>query len=70
MKLINADTLADLLATGPANCGRFVAKLPQACQAIACSYSRKLNHTDPKPANVMVGSFGKVQSWTRESPRC
>ncbi len=64
MKLINGDTLEQLLKTRPApsvDRERFVAIFEQVCQAVAYAHAHKIIHRDLKPANVMVGAFGEVQ---------
>ena len=64
MKLIEGDTLDDLLKPRPdpaADRGRFVAVFEAVCQAVAYAHAHDVVHRDLKPANVMVGAFGEVQ---------
>jgi serine/threonine-protein kinase len=64
MKLVQGQTLADLLAQRPSpvhDLPRFLKVFEQVCQTLAFAHSRRVIHRDLKPSNVMVGSFGEVQ---------
>ncbi len=64
MKLVQGQTLADLLAgrTDPAaGRERLLAIFEQVCQTMAYAHSRRVIHRDLKPSNIMVGPFGEVQ---------
>jgi tRNA A-37 threonylcarbamoyl transferase component Bud32 len=63
MKLIQGQTLADLLAAraSPAeDLPHWVGVFAQICAAVAFAHTRNLIHRDLKPSNVMVGEFGEV----------
>lgn len=64
MKLVEGQTLADLLAkrmTPSEDRPRFLKIFEQVCQALSYAHARGVIHRDLKPANVMVGAFGEVQ---------
>jgi tRNA A-37 threonylcarbamoyl transferase component Bud32 len=63
MKLINGQTLAELLAaraTPAEDLARWVGVFEQVCAAVAFAHARDLIHRDLKPSNVMLGEFGEV----------
>ena len=64
MKLVNGQTLTDLLKDRPDVShaqARFLVVFEQVCQTVAYAHSKGVIHRDLKPANVMVGAFGEVQ---------
>jgi serine/threonine-protein kinase len=66
MKLIEGQTLAELLRQSPATPERlphYLQLFGQVCQAVAFAHAHTppVLHRDLKPSNVMVGSFGEVQ---------
>jgi serine/threonine-protein kinase len=66
MKLVEGETLADLLARlgakalQAAELGQLLAVFTKVCDAISFAHSRSVIHCDLKPGNVMVGSHGQV----------
>jgi tRNA A-37 threonylcarbamoyl transferase component Bud32 len=63
MKLINGQTLAELLAaraTPEEGLMRWVGVFEQVCVAVAFAHARDLIHRDLKPSNVMRGEVGEV----------
>jgi tRNA A-37 threonylcarbamoyl transferase component Bud32 len=63
MKLINGQTLAELLAaraTPAEDLSRWVEVFEQVCAAVAFAHARDVIHRDLKPSNVMLGEFGEV----------
>jgi tRNA A-37 threonylcarbamoyl transferase component Bud32 len=63
MKLINGQTLAELLAaraTLAEDLSRWVEVFEQVCAAVAFAHARDLIHRDLKPSNVMLGELGEV----------
>jgi hypothetical protein len=63
MKLVNGQTLADLLAaraTPAEDLSRWALVFEQVCAAVAFAHARDLIHRDLKPSNVMLGEFGEV----------
>jgi serine/threonine protein kinase len=63
MKLINGQTLAELLAarrTPSESLPRWIEVFEQVCAAVAFAHARDVIHRDLKPSNVMVGEFGEV----------
>jgi hypothetical protein len=63
MKLINGQTLAELLAaraTPAEDLSHWVEVFEQVCAAVAFAHARDLIHRDLKPSNVMLGEFGEV----------
>jgi serine/threonine-protein kinase len=68
MKLVEGDTLADLLrrrAMPADGLPRLLAVFEHVCQTVAYAHSRGVVHRDLKPSNVMVGAFGEalVMDW-------
>ncbi len=64
MKLVNGDTLAQLLTGRTSPLDRlddFIEIFQSVSQTIAYAHSRRIIHRDLKPHNVMVGAFGEVQ---------
>ena len=64
MKLIEGQTLADLLANRAdpeRERARFIGVVEQICLTLAYAHSHRIIHRDLKPGNVMVGAFGEVQ---------
>src|SRR5262245_27690194 len=64
MKLIEGQTLADLLRDRPNpahDLPRFLRYFEAVCQATGYAHSRGVIHRDLKPSNVMVDAFGEVQ---------
>ena len=64
MKLVNGQTLAQLLAARkePADgLPRLLGIFEHVCQAVAYAHTRGVIHRDLKPSNIMVGGFGEVQ---------
>jgi hypothetical protein len=63
MKLINGQTLAELLAaraTPAEDLSRWVEVFEHVSTAVAFAHARDLIHRDLKPSNVMLGEFGEV----------
>jgi tRNA A-37 threonylcarbamoyl transferase component Bud32 len=63
MKLVNGQTLAELLAaraTPAEDLSRWVEVFDQVCAAVAFAHARDVIHRDLKPSNVMLGEFGEV----------
>ena len=63
MKLVEGETLADLLAKPSHRQGdrsRQLQVFQKVCQTVAYAHSRGVIHLDLKPANIMVGEFGEV----------
>jgi hypothetical protein len=63
MKLVNGQTLAELLAaraTLAEGLSRWVEVFEQVCAAVAFAHARDLIHRDLKPSNIMLGEFGEV----------
>jgi tRNA A-37 threonylcarbamoyl transferase component Bud32 len=63
MKLVNGQTLAELLAaraTPAEDLERWVGVFEQVCAAVAFAHARDLIHRDLKPSNIMLGEFGEV----------
>lgn len=63
MKLVQGDTLADLLRRRGSLADDFAGMLSvfsSVCQTLAYTHSRGIVHLDLKPSNVMVGPFGEV----------
>jgi eukaryotic-like serine/threonine-protein kinase len=63
MKLINGQTLAELLAaraTPAEELSRWIEVFEQVCGAVAFAHARDVIHRDLKPSNVMLGEFGEV----------
>ena len=64
MKLVNGQTLAQLLAARndlADGLPRLLGIFEQVCQAVAYAHTRGVIHRDLKPSNIMVGGFGEVQ---------
>jgi serine/threonine protein kinase len=63
MKLVNGQTMAELLATRatPAeDLSHWISVFEQICAAVAFAHARDLIHRDLKPSNIMLGEFGEV----------
>jgi eukaryotic-like serine/threonine-protein kinase len=63
MKLINGQTLAELLAaraTPAEDLARWIEVFEQVSAAVAFAHARDVIHRDLKPSNVMLGEFGEV----------
>jgi serine/threonine-protein kinase len=63
MKLINGQTLAELLAaraTPAEDLSRWIEVFERVCAAAAFAHARDVIHRDLKPSNVMLGEFGEV----------
>jgi hypothetical protein len=63
MKLINGQTLAELLsarATPAEDLPHWVEVFEQVCAAVAFAHARDVIHRDLKPSNIMLGEFGEV----------
>lgn len=69
MKLVEGDTLADLLKQKQArsklqpssDLQALLDTFEQVCQAVGYAHAKGIVHRDLKPHNVMVGAFGEVQ---------
>jgi hypothetical protein len=65
LKLIQGETLADVLAAGrdgpSALWSRLLPVFEHVCLAVGYAHSVGVVHRDLKPENVMVGAFGEVQ---------
>lgn len=64
MKLIEGQTLADLLEKRPSPSGdlmHFLGIFKQVCDTVAFAHAQGVIHRDLKPENIMVGAFGDVQ---------
>jgi serine/threonine-protein kinase len=64
MKLVEGQTLAELLARRPnagADLSRWLGIFVQVCLAVDRAHSKGVLHRDLKPGNLMIGEFEEVQ---------
>jgi tetratricopeptide (TPR) repeat protein len=64
MKLVEGQTLKELLEAGPDTASRrtdLLQVFARVCQALAFAHRKGVIHRDLKPGNVMVGEHGEVQ---------
>jgi len=60
MKLVEGQTLDDVIDEGEEPVSKRLDHFLKVCEAISYSHSRGVIHRDLKPANIMVGPFGGV----------
>ena len=61
MKLVEGQTLREILDAGSVSHVRLIEIFTQVCQTVAYSHSQSIVHRDLKPSNIMIGSYGEVQ---------
>ncbi|MEL7498190.1 MAG: bifunctional serine/threonine-protein kinase/formylglycine-generating enzyme family protein [Planctomycetota bacterium] len=61
MKLVEGETLAEILKSKSTGRAELVGIFEQVAQTVAYAHSQGIIHRDLKPQNIMVGQFGEVQ---------